>query len=109
MRSPPLPFSYLISNRVASLSPAAMLYFTPKQRPFLQLMDELRIRLGHLGWAVEEIIHDDERHPCELVQELAGADILLTAHGFQVRLSTLVIVFCVEIRLLKQESSRWFR
>ncbi|CAN0442099.1 unnamed protein product, partial [Ectocarpus sp. 8 AP-2014] len=53
-------------------------------------MDELWIRLGHLGWAVKEIIHDDERHPCELVQELAGADILLTAHGFQVRLSTLV-------------------
>ncbi|CAM9121302.1 unnamed protein product [Ectocarpus sp. 8 AP-2014] len=50
-------------------------------------MDELWIRLGHLGWAVEEIIHDVERHPCELVQELAGADILLTAHGFQSMLS----------------------
>ncbi|CAM9325307.1 unnamed protein product [Ectocarpus sp. 4 AP-2014] len=52
-----------------------------------ELMDELWIRLGHLGWTVKEIIHDDERHPCDLVQELAGADILLTAHGFQSMLS----------------------
>lgn len=51
---------------------------------FPQLADELWIRLGHIGWTVKEIVHDNERHPCELIEELAGADVLLTAHGFQV-------------------------
>lgn len=51
----------------------------------LQLSDELWDRLGHLGWKMTEIVHDDQRHPCDLVEELAGADVLLTAHGFQVQ------------------------
>ncbi|CAN0018231.1 unnamed protein product, partial [Hapterophycus canaliculatus] len=44
-------------------------------------------RLGHIGWTVTEIVHDSEQHPCELIEELAGADVLLTAHGFQSMLS----------------------
>lgn len=50
-----------------------------------QLADELWVRLGHLGWTFTEIVHDDEHHPCDLVEELASADVLLTAHGFQVQ------------------------
>lgn len=51
---------------------------------FPQLADELWVRLGHVGWTVKEVVHDNERHPCELIEELSGADVLLTAHGFQV-------------------------
>lgn len=47
-------------------------------------MEKLRDKLG-TGWVVEEMTHDDSRHPCELVKKLAGVDVLLTAHGFQVR------------------------
>lgn len=49
-------------------------------------METLRERLG-AGWSVELMTHDPARHPCELVDKLAGTDVLLTAHGFQVRLT----------------------
>ena len=55
----------------------------------MQLADELGDRLGHIGWKFTQIVHDDQRHPCELVEELAGADVLLTAYGFQVNVKHL--------------------
>ena len=48
-----------------------------------QVTEKLREKLG-TDWAVEEMTHDDSRHPCALVEKLAGVDVLLTAHGFQV-------------------------
>lgn len=56
-------------------------------RTLPQVTEKLRERLG-AGWVVEEMTHDDSRHPCELVEELASVDVLLTAHGFQVRVRT---------------------
>lgn len=46
-------------------------------------MEDLRERLGG-DWVVEEMMHENDRHPCELVETLARVDVLLTAHGFQV-------------------------
>lgn len=31
------------------------------------------------------MVHDVNRHPCELVEKVAAMDVLLTAHGFQVK------------------------
>lgn len=50
------------------------------------MLADLQERLGG-GWVVEEMIHDPDRHPCELVETVGGVDVLLTAHGFQVRVA----------------------
>eukprot|EP00903_Cladosiphon_okamuranus_P012796 g11960.t1 len=47
-----------------------------------KVVEDLQQRLGD-GWVVEEMMHDSDRHPCELVETLGGVDVLLTAHGFQ--------------------------
>lgn len=47
-------------------------------------MEDLRERLGG-DWVVEEMVHDSDRHPCELVKTVGGVDVLLTSHGFQVK------------------------
>lgn len=52
----------------------------------LQVANEIWERLGNIGWSVVELIHsENERTPCDLVAEIASADVLLTTHGFQVR------------------------
>ncbi|CAM9729304.1 unnamed protein product, partial [Hapterophycus canaliculatus] len=48
-----------------------------------KVIEDLQERLGG-GWVVEDMMHDHDRHPCELVEALARVDVLLTAHGFQV-------------------------
>ena len=45
-------------------------------------------RLG-ARWAVELEMHDDSRHPCDLLATLRDADVLLTPHGFQ----TVLLIF----------------
>lgn len=47
------------------------------------MVEDLQERLGG-GWVVDTMMHDSDRHPCELVETLAGVDVLLTPHGFQV-------------------------
>lgn len=49
-----------------------------------QVLANLRSRLEPHGWTVEDMLHQPERPPCELVQEIARTDVLVTAHGFQV-------------------------
>ncbi|CAM9574664.1 unnamed protein product [Sphacelaria rigidula] len=44
---------------------------------------ELGEKLGEEGWTVEIMVHDHDRHPCEVIEKLAGVDVLVTAHGFQ--------------------------
>lgn len=68
-----------------------------------QVMEDLRERLGG-DWLVEEMIHDADRHPCELVKTVGGVDVLLTPHGFQVNM--LVMAFRPQRR---EESTRVFR
>eukprot|EP00903_Cladosiphon_okamuranus_P015541 g14347.t1 len=77
-------------KKVAVQPRKLIIYQRDRNRKLLkteELADELWVRLGHIGWTFTEIIHDDERHPCDLIEELAGADVLLTAHGFQSMLS----------------------
>eukprot|EP00752_Nemacystus_decipiens_P010141 g9037.t1 len=77
-------------KRVAVRTRKLVIYQRDRNRQLLnseELVDELWDRVGHIGWTFTEIIHDDERHPCDLIDELAGADVLLTAHGFQSMLS----------------------
>ena len=70
-----------------------------------QVTEKLREQLG-AGWVVEEMTHDDSRHPCKLVEELASVDVLLTAHGFQVRRKMEV---CMLPFLLLYLYTGWFR
>lgn len=65
-----------------------------------QVGTELWERLGNIGWSVSELVHDNERHPCELIEQIAGADVLLTSHGFQVKgvFSALECVFALSNR-----------
>lgn len=52
---------------------------------------ELYERLSHLGWSVTEVEHDPTQHPCEVVEQLASADVLLTSYGFQARIAPYVL------------------
>lgn len=65
----------------------------------LQVATELWERLGNIGWSVVEMVHDPDRHPCEVVAEVSSADVLLTTHGFQVNFEvqeySRVILFCL--------------
>lgn len=56
-----------------------------------KVVEDLRRRLGD-GWIVEEMMHDSDRHPCELVETVGRVDVLLTAHGFQVSLLFLPVL-----------------
>ena len=58
---------------------------TPPLATMSQVVNELQDRLGYIGWTVELIVHDVERHPCDLIAQVSEADVLLTPHGFQVR------------------------
>lgn len=56
----------------------------------LQVANELWERLGNIGWSVVELVHDPDRHPCEVVAEVSSADVLLTTHGFQVNFENIL-------------------
>ncbi|CAN0549214.1 unnamed protein product, partial [Ectocarpus sp. 12 AP-2014] len=62
-----------------------LLYQRDQNRQILhadKVVEDLQERLGG-GWIVDMMMHDSDRHPCELVETLAGVDVLLTPHGFQ--------------------------
>ncbi|CAN0185509.1 unnamed protein product, partial [Ectocarpus sp. 8 AP-2014] len=62
-----------------------LLYQRDQNRQILhadKVVEDLQERLGG-GWMVDMMMHDSDRHPCELVETLAGVDVLLTPHGFQ--------------------------
>ncbi|CAB1106157.1 unnamed protein product [Ectocarpus sp. CCAP 1310/34] len=62
-----------------------LLYQRDQNRQILhadKVVEDLQERLGG-GWIVNMMMHDSDRHPCVLVETLAGVDVLLTPHGFQ--------------------------
>ncbi|CAM9763955.1 unnamed protein product [Chrysoparadoxa australica] len=61
-----------------------LIYDRDKSRRFRKL-HQLKSDLAqlHPGWAVDVLVHSDERHPCDLAQELRTTSMLVTPHGFQ--------------------------
>lgn len=55
-----------------------------------ELKEKIKSILGQAEWSTEVISHqEDQVSPCQLVQEFASVDVLVTSHGFQ----TLLLLF----------------